>query len=297
MSDEPAGSWYHEDPSRLRDALTFTEAASGFASRLIEKDYYCSVILHDLLVLFQQGLIFKGGTCLSKVHAQFFRLSEDLDFCVSIRSDATRGQRRSTMSPIKEHLAGLPTRLAWFEESESLQAHNEQRQYNGGFAYRSVVTGEREFIKVEVSLREESRLPTEILPARTLLLNPHSGRSVIGPLDVRVLHINEAYAEKIRAALTRREPAIRDFFDLDHAVRSSLFDHRDRAMLELVAAKLAVEGSHRVDLSEARVEDLRRQVETHLRPVLRASDFEAFELTRAISMLEGLMRQLEELPG
>ena len=73
MSDKPAGRWYHEDPLRFRDAPAFTEAESGFSSRLIEKDYYCSLLLHDLLVLFQQGLVFKGGTCLSKVHAEFFR--------------------------------------------------------------------------------------------------------------------------------------------------------------------------------------------------------------------------------
>ena len=47
MSDEPAGRWYHEDPARFRDALIFSEAETDFSSRLIEKDYYCSLLLHD----------------------------------------------------------------------------------------------------------------------------------------------------------------------------------------------------------------------------------------------------------
>ncbi len=115
-------------------------------------------------------------------------------------------------------------------------------------------------------------------------------------MNVQVLRIQEAYAEKIRAALTRREPAIRDFFDLDHAVRSALFDHRNRAVLDLVAAKLSVAGNNPVDLSEAKVARLRGQVETHLRPVLRTMDYEAFDLKRAVSMLEELARQLEGPP-
>ena len=80
-------------PSRFRDALILTEAESDFRSLLIEKDYYCSLLLQDLWALFEHGLVFKGGTCLSKVHAEFFRLSEDLD-SISVRPDATKSQRR-----------------------------------------------------------------------------------------------------------------------------------------------------------------------------------------------------------
>ena len=103
--------------------------------------------------------MFKGGTCLSKVHAEFFRLSEDLDFSVSLRPDATQSDRRQAAAPIKDHLAGVTTRLVWLEETESIAAHNRSRQYNGQFAYVSAVTGEREHIKVEVSLREEHLMP------------------------------------------------------------------------------------------------------------------------------------------
>ncbi len=201
MGDEPGSRWYHEDVSRFRDALRFSEAESGFVSRLIEKDYYCSLVLHDLADLYQRGLVFKGGTCLSKVHAEFFRLSEDLDFSVSLRSDAAPSERRQASAPIKAYFDGLPGRLAWVEEIGSLTASNRSRQYNGQLAYHSVVTGEREFIRLEVSLREEHHLPPESLPARTLLRDPHSGRAALDPVSVRVLHIREAYAEKIRAAL------------------------------------------------------------------------------------------------
>ncbi len=164
------------------------------------------------------------------------------------------------------------------------------RQYNGRFAYRSAVTGEREFIKVEVSLREENLLPPEFLLARTLLRDPYSAQSALPPVNVRVLQRREAYSEKIRAALTRREPAIRDFFDIDHAVQGGLFDYRDPVLLDLLAAKLSVAGNEPVDLSEAKIAILREQVETQLRPVLRMRDYESFDLDRVILVLEDMVR-------
>jgi predicted nucleotidyltransferase component of viral defense system len=294
MGDEPSGRWYHEDVSRFRDALRFSEAESGFRTQLIEKDYYCSLVLHDLSELYQHGLVFKGGTCLSKVHAEFFRLSEDLDFSISLRSDATPSERRQASAPIKAYFDALPGRLAWVEEIGPLTASNRSRQYNGQLAYRSAVTGEREFIRLEVSLREEHHLDPGFLPARTLLRDPHSGRPALDPVSVRVLHIREAYAEKIRAALTRREPAIRDFFDIDHATRAVLFDTHDSELLRLVAAKLSVTGNQPVDLSPSRITTLQGQIETHLRPVLRTSDYDMFDLQRVIMMLVELVSRLEK---
>jgi len=289
MISSQEGQWYHEDSQRFREAITLAEASSGFNARLIEKDYYCSLVLHDLAGPFQQGLVFKGGTCLSKVYAEFFRLSEDLDFAISLRPDASRGDRRRAVTPVRNHLTGVPSRLPCFELVEEIKGHNDSRQYTGKFAYYSAVTGEREFIKVEISLREETVRPPEILPARTMLRDPHTGQPAFAPVDVRVLSAMEAYAEKIRAALTRRDPAIRDFFDIDHGVRLALFDHRSQPLLDLVAAKLSIGGNEPVDLSPAKISILGGQIESQLHSVLRTRDYEAFDLQRVITILEEIV--------
>ena len=290
IGSESGGPSYHEDLRQFRDALMFTEAESGFSARLIEKDYICTLILGDLSRRFEGALIFKGGTCLSKVHAEFFRLSEDLDFCVATPSDATRSDRRRAATTIKDQYSGIPGRLTCVEVDEPFEGHNDSRQYTGRLAYRSAVTGDREFIKVEVSFREEIILPSELLPARTLLRDPHSAQPALPPVNVHVLQLREAYAEKIRAALTRREPAIRDFFDIDHAVQGALFGHRDRAMLDLLAAKLSVAENEPVDLSQAKIAILRGQLEAQLRPVLRLKDYTTFDLERVILVLEEMVR-------
>ncbi|MCB2206646.1 hypothetical protein KQI65_18035 [bacterium] len=41
---------FHEDTALFREAIRYTAASTGFGARLIEKDYYCSVLLHALAV-------------------------------------------------------------------------------------------------------------------------------------------------------------------------------------------------------------------------------------------------------
>ncbi len=48
----------------LKDAIEYTSQKTGFPARLIEKDYYCSLILEYLYSQtdLKKKLIFKGGT-------------------------------------------------------------------------------------------------------------------------------------------------------------------------------------------------------------------------------------------
>jgi Nucleotidyl transferase AbiEii toxin, Type IV TA system len=67
-----------------------------------------------------------------------------------------------------------------------------------------------------------------------MLLNPVNGRPLVDVFLVSCLSRQEAMAEKLRAALTRRDVAIRDFFDMDHAVRNGALDVQDRNLLDLL---------------------------------------------------------------
>jgi predicted nucleotidyltransferase component of viral defense system len=252
---------------------------------MIEKDYYCSLILHDLIPLFREGLAFKGGTCLSKVYQEFYRLSEDLDFSMSIELHASRGERRKTMAPVKQHLAGLCHRIKCFETLAPFSATNESTQYQGRYCYRSAVLGSDETIKLEIGIREPFLEPTEHRQAHTVLLDPIRNRSSFGTLPVAVLSIREAYAEKARAALTRREPAIRDFYDLLHAVQSGIFEPQDPRFLKLVQMKLNASRESKRDFSLGELQSLERQVDTQLKPVLRARDWDRFDLQRAFAIV------------
>ena len=77
---DPTAIRAHEDRDWFLEAVNFTAAETGFSPRLIEKDYFCTVLLQYLAMA--GVLVFKGGTCLAKVHGEFYRLSEDLDFVI-----------------------------------------------------------------------------------------------------------------------------------------------------------------------------------------------------------------------
>ena len=91
----------HDDADLFRAAVQFTAAESGFVPRLIEKDYFCTVLLDYLSRSAGTELVFKGGTCLAKVHMELYRLSEDLDYSISITADAHRSERSKQAEPVK----------------------------------------------------------------------------------------------------------------------------------------------------------------------------------------------------
>ena len=113
----------HEQAEMFRDALALTRQRTGFAERLIEKDYFCTALL-EYLASASEALVFKGGTCLAKVHTDFYRLSEDLDFVIPVAAGAPRSQRSKKALPLKEALAALPERRPFFRLVEPLAGAN-----------------------------------------------------------------------------------------------------------------------------------------------------------------------------
>jgi hypothetical protein len=104
----------------------------------------------------------------------------------------------------------------------------------------------------------------------------------------------EAYAEKIRAALSRKEPAIRDFYDVEYAVSNLNLDLKNSNLTECVISKLKVPDNDPIDISPSRKATIRAQLDTQLKPVLRQQDFEKFDLDRAFEMVAEIGHRIQE---
>jgi predicted nucleotidyltransferase component of viral defense system len=275
----------HEDTALFREAVNFTASQTLFLPRLIEKDYYCTVLL-DHLAAADSSLVFKGGTCLAKVHAGFYRLSEDLDFVIPTPLSASRSERRNLAAGFKKAVIKLPTMVGAFQVLEPPVGANNCKQYVAVIGYRSLIGKQEEIIKIEVGLREP--LLTQVLTTsdtRTILLDPISGEPMVRAFTVQCISRSEAMAEKLRAALSRPEVAIRDFFDIVYAVRNFGFNPLEATIIEMVRQKLAVPGNEPVDVSPDRLASLRQQLDSQLKPVLRMADFVAFDLDRAFRIV------------
>jgi predicted nucleotidyltransferase component of viral defense system len=280
----------HLDSPAFVDAVLFTARKTGFDPRLVEKDYFCSLVLEQLDGI--ERLVFKGGTCLAKVHTGFCRLSEDLDFTIATDAGTSRGQRRFDIEEAKAAFRELQDRQPALRVAAPLTGASLSTQYVGTVAYASRLAPVDETIKVEIALREPLLVEPINAGAATLLLDPFDEHPLAPAILTTAMALLEALAEKFRAALSRREPAIRDFFDLDWAVRSGLVDPADAALPSLVQSKLAVPGNAQADVSAERLVAVRRQLDADLRPVLRPADFAAFDLDRTFALVSDMAARL-----
>jgi predicted nucleotidyltransferase component of viral defense system len=299
MSDTDLSFPHNEDRQEFKEALAYTESRTGFSSILIEKDYYCSLLLRYLYHAQKdesRELVFKGGTCLSKVYVDFYRLSEDLDFVIPVDPTTGRQTRRKKIQPLKTLFEQIPQYLPGVSVEEQIRGHNESKQYIGYVQYPSVVYKREEHIKVEIGLREPLIENAQLKKAKSIIRNPFTRSEYLSPFTVQAITLREAYAEKMRAALSRREPAIRDFFDLYYAYATLDFDFSAEDFLHMVRQKLSVPGNDPIDVSPARKRQLVQQAKTHLQSVLRLSDYSSFNIERSFRIVSEASEHLESPP-
>ena len=78
----------------FEDLLLRTSEAFEIDSAIIEKDYYVSLLLAQIQRRVR-GILFKGGTSLSKCYHLIDRFSEDIDLSIFEDEKPTEGQRRN----------------------------------------------------------------------------------------------------------------------------------------------------------------------------------------------------------
>ena len=281
--------FHHENKKQFIEAIRETAKRSGFAGALIEKDYYCSLILKEIFQSKNCNLVFKGGTLLNKVHAGFYRVSEDLDFSIDVKPKFSRKKRRALAHIAKKCVEDSANQLS-LNIIKPFKGRNESRSYNAAIEYYSVVFEDKVAVKIEFAV-QESILEKENLMAQTLLMNLLTQNPVVPTFLVQGLSLKEAYSEKIRAALSRVNPAIRDIFDVHYAVKNRLIKIKD--MIPIVKHKLDIL-NRKIDLSDSRKTEFLNQLQKELNPVLRQKDFEKFDFEKAWSMLKILEKEISK---
>ena len=287
----------HKDNAGFRDAIRDTAVSTGFQPDLIEKDYYCSLILNYLFQDDETNLVFKGGTCLSKVYANFYRMSEDLDFVIPVEQGNPRTLRRRLIKPIKQQLKKLQEDYPFLQLKDNLIGHNLNKQYIGIVNYNSVIESGNKLgkIKIEIGMREELIKKANWMQTSTLLIDPFRETEVIPKFKIRCLTIEEVYSEKFRAALSRREPAIRDFYDVFYAAQNLKLDFMSDNFLSMVSTKLAVPGNESVIINPQRKKQLLNQIDTELKPVLRDQDLTLFDFQSVYDLVEKVSKKINDL--
>ena len=211
---EPAPLRLHdEDPALFREAVRFTAAQTGFVPRLIEKDYFCTVVL-EYLSPSAAELVFRGGTCLAKIHAEFYRLSEDLDFVIPTPLDASRSDRSRLAARPKRAVGTIGRQVPGLRVITALTGANDSSQYAAVLGYTSVLsTRGQDWVSRARAMR---RMVSEKRNCYAALRRNRGFRS--GGFDSPRLHLCSRHRHPDRAQ--------DGLLDLDHASRREVTAQR-----------------------------------------------------------------------
>jgi predicted nucleotidyltransferase component of viral defense system len=233
-----------------------------FDRKKFEKDFLLTLILIKFGGEYPD-LIFKGWTCLNKVYFPYFRLSEDLDFVIN--TDLGKSGRNSILKRYEnDFVADLAILGLILRDGRT--KYDEYRLALFTFEYHSIIDHSPQTIKIDISLKCQLRMPPISWTLQAIFVDDIYEEALFQQHTIKCIDLTEALAEKMRAALTRDEPAIRDFFDIWYVREFGSFDFRDPGFLDLVKHKLA-EVDYVYTLEENR-DILRKQVITDLQPVL-----------------------------
>jgi len=239
----------------------------------MEKDFLLTLILLRFWEMFPD-LVFKWGTCLNKIYFPYFRLSEDLDFVVS--QYLWRSARQKLLKKYEDEIR-QELRKLWLTQREERTKYDEHKVALFTYEYRSVIDSSLQTIKIDISLKWELQKTPQIHIVQSLYRDKILEENIFTHHTISCIDLQEALAEKIRAALTRQTPAIRDFFDIWYVKELSDFDFTDPEFLRLVRIKIAEVGYSYT--GEWSYDILEKQVETDLKPVLHTDyDFSLREI-------------------
>lgn len=82
----------HNNKEDFIEVIQIESKSLNISPALIEKDYYITLLLKKINEEVS-GLIFKGGTSLSKCHKMINRFSEDID--LTLDNEAYRRQKKN----------------------------------------------------------------------------------------------------------------------------------------------------------------------------------------------------------
>lgn len=283
------------DNAKLERLILVLAGKNQFRPEIVEKDYYLTVVLNNIASL-SHDLVFKGGTLLNKIHLNYHRLSEDLDFSYLGREALnSRSKRSKAIAPIKGKMPDFIASLGLMSDQPYGAGFNESLQYVFNISYPSFITGKDEGIKIEISLRQRPMDKPVYNVINHFFQDPFTGEDLIPRNKILSLSLDEAVAEKLKCAISRRDTAIRDFYDLWHIAKTK-FDFHGKHFLFLFKKKLETEkykGDFRNNfgLDDEAIVRLKSQVETDLIPVIRSG--ERFNLGEVFALFNSILKKVK----
>jgi len=185
----------------------------GVRPQQIEKDYIISWLLWGISrnTLLRDAIIFKGGTCLKKIHIADYRFSEDMDFTINPgKEDGTSNADiyavfDEVFADIKE-TANIDLSIP--EDSKEIHESTNSPKFH--IEYVAPLGGRGDHVKIDVTRGEQLEFDVEY---RTVQ-NEYSDLEEEGEFSVYCYGLKEVVIEKMAALMDRTVP--RDLYDFEY---------------------------------------------------------------------------------
>ena len=182
----------------------------GVRAKQIQKDYVISWILWGIArnEFLNQNLVFKGGTCLKKMHFEDYRYSEDMDF--TLRNDEITDDQIIENFDLMFEDVYEGSRIKIEVIKDTIDFHKDSGSLKFKMVY-SATHGVDE-IKVDATRGEKIEFNVEHRP----VLNNYSDLAEEDRTMIYCYSLEEVLIEKITALMGRTIP--RDLYDFDYLI-------------------------------------------------------------------------------
>lgn len=199
-------------------------AKYGVSPSQIEKDYVISWILwgisqNDLL---SKILIFKGGTCLKKIHFADYRFSEDMDFTIDPKLEdiVTDEEIFKAFEQEFEELTEV-TGMEFSIPEKDINPHAATKSMKFNIAYVGPLGGKGNSVKVDATRGEKLEFPIENLS----VIHDYEDLNEEDDFIVQCYGLNEIVIEKMVALIGRTVP--RDLYDFEYLTNEKGIEIQD----------------------------------------------------------------------
>lgn len=194
----------HEDQELFAQVLADTAAYLGINDTgIVEKDYFVTLFLQKIAEK-RPGVIFKGGTSLSKCYKLISRFSEDIDLSVETEAaKLTEGQRKK----LKQDIVSIIEEAGFsLENADQIRSRRDFNRYVIDFRSASAADFLNPHLIVETSVFIKS-FPTQTMDAASLVYDFLLARNAqadierygLQPFKVKVQSIERTFIDKVFA--------------------------------------------------------------------------------------------------
>ncbi|MDN5372985.1 MAG: hypothetical protein PWR19_2031 [Carnobacterium sp.] len=209
----------HKNKQQFKEIVGAVAAELNFEEFQIEKDYYVSLLLKQLVEVSPE-IVFKGGTSLSKCYDVINRFSEDIDINLYVEDKVGNQQKKKLKKDVIEAVTAVGFELLNDKINPPLETRS-RRDFN-----KYLASYQREFIGgihmvdhiiVETNVTYRA-FPCKIIPVSnyiTKYLMNHDEEELIEkfnlePFDMKVQTIDRTFIDKIFAICDYYEDGVYD---------------------------------------------------------------------------------------